>query len=442
MFCKIVFTIDLSLRITGTEMSVSSCEDIMTPPMISVTSPRETNEKTIFFPLKAKVAVKRSFARAGEHQRRSIVIVNSRAVKNSPSVLPHLKPDIPQPDPGQLGNTADYMSNKENLLDFNDGKKHVITTRYGLARRNTYRVMEHVLPNVLNMSGSQTQVKKVKIAPGALRAQGMDLRRATATKPLDKKLGVTSERKLDNHTHFSAGVSGVRNSRSPRISPTEKSSKYSAGKGTAKPTGTKTKTTKSKHDSLPQVNLSLLQVKDSERRDDRTRVSPISSLGQITEESSAEASRRRTNLSATKPKGQGTYTERNARTPKKVTPNASPATRTGRSDESRQQSLEERVQELELPKVTMNEVLQSWNIGPPSRTRSTSLAGKDPMEFLLSRERSDSDPKQRTTTVEELRRCRYLRTGGKDDHERHSKVCSCNSCEHGEGLKSTPYLNS
>lgn len=414
----------------------------MTPPMISVTSPRETNEKTIFFPLKVKVAVKRSFATTGEHQQSSIMIVNSRALKNSPSVMPHLKPDIPQPDPGQLGNTADYMSNKENLLDSNDGKKHVITTRYGLAPRNTYRVMEHVLPNVLNMSGRQTQVKKVKIAPGALRAQSIDLKRATATKPPDKKLVVTSEHKLDNHTHFSAGVSGVHNSRSPRISPTEKSSKYSVGKGIGKPASTKTKTTKLKHDSLPQVNLSLLQVKGSERDDRARRVSPTSSLEKITEKSSVETTRRGTNHNATKSKGQGT--ERNAKTPNKVTPNASPATRARRtrSDEPRRQSLEDRVQELELPKVTMNEVLQSWNIGPPSRTRSTSMAGKDPMEFLLSRERSSSDPKQRTTTVEELRRCRYLRTGGKDEHERHSKVCSCNSCEHGEGLKSMPFLNS
>lgn len=146
--------------------------------------------------------------------------------------------------------------------------------------------------------------------------------------------------------------------------------------------------------------------------------------------------------SGNKPKGLGTKLSTpvdKTRSPgKAVSPNVSSARK--KNDKSpKGSSVGDRVQEMALPKVTINEVLQSWNIGP-QRTRSSSLAAKDPMEFLR-KDRSLSDPKNRPSTYEELRSCRYLRTD-KDDADVHGRLCSCNSCEHGEGLRNTPYLNS
>ena len=414
----------------------------MTQPLISVTSPREINEKTIFFPLRGKVAMKRSVApRPGEQLQTNIIIFNdiaSRVVNTSSTPdLSRVKSDIRRSDTFNI--IGHHASNKENLLDYGDRNRHVITTRYGSARRSTTREREHVLPVILNMSGSKTQAKKVKIAPGSLRVQGKDGKQSL-TPTRDKKLaGYTSGHKNDNMTRIPAGVSTVHSSRSPKITSKEGSLRHFVeGKAIGKPTAAGTS-----EEKRSKFNHALLHAKDSEHSETERhskRVSPGLPLEQIAVKSSTVDARRSVNHTATNPKGLGSG--RKARTPIRVTPNASPAAFSRRNDESREQSLEDRVQELELPKVTMTEVLQSWNIGTPSRTRSTSLAGKDPMEFLRLRERSDSDPKKRTTTVEELRRCRYLRTGGKDDHEMHAKFCSCNSCEHGEGLKSTPYLNS
>lgn len=420
-------------------MSVSLYEKPMIPPLISVTSPRETNEKTIFFPPSGKAAMDRSEALSEGYAKTDIIILNGPAPRtvdaNNTCVLPRVKPNIRQPDPGHFY-MDHYVSNKENQQDYYHQEKHVITTRKGLARRNTTREREHVLPFSETMSGSKAQVKKVKIAAASLHGQGQDGKPSRTVG--EKKSVVTSGH--DKNTHISLALSRGKDSRSPKSTPKEGISRHFVnGKGIGKPAAVKAKEKKSNPDSLPQVNHALLQLKDSGGLDERSRrVSPGSSLEQIAEESATKSARRALNHSVTKPKGLGI--ERKTRTPSKVTPNASPAARSRRNDETGGHSLENRVQELELPKVTMNEVLQSWNIGP-ARTRSSSLAaGKDPMEFLRSRERSNSDPKQRTTTIEELRRCRYLRTG--DDQARHSKICSCNSCEHGEGLKSTPYLNS
>ena len=407
----------------------------MTQPLISVTSPRETHEETVFFPLGGKVAMKRSLSpRAEEQLQKNIITFNDIASRDvNTSSTPdssRVKSDIRQSDTFSI---IDYcMSNKENLLDYDDRKRHVITTRYGSEQRKTTREPGHVLPVILNMSGRKTQAKKVRIAPGSLRVQVNDGKQSLS--PTRDKISAAhpSRLKNDNIAHISAGGSTVHGSRSPKITSKELSSRHFVeGKGIGKSIAAGTR-----EEKRSKFNHALLLVKDSEHSEkDSKRVSPGLLLEKTAEKSSLEGARRSVNHIATKPKGLGT--QRKARTPSKVTPNASPAALSRRNDESR-----ERVHELELPKVTMNEVLQSWNIGTPSRTRSTSLAGKDPMEFLLLRERSDSDPKQRTTTVEELRRCRYLRTGEKDDHERHAKFCSCNSCEHGEGLKSTPYLNS
>lgn len=421
-------------------MSVRLNEKAIISPLISVTSPRETNVETIFFPPRRKVDMKTSGALSGEQTEiRILKDTSSRTVNtNSTFVLPRLKPNmIGKPDPGHFY-MDHFTSNKENLLDYDHRQRHVITTRKGLARADTTtREREHVLPISVNMSGSKTQVKKVKIAAGSLRRQGQVGKTSLTTTDItrDKKTGVTTGN--DKDTNISLAALRVHDSRSPRTSPREELSRHSVnGKGIGKPAASsQTEEKKSKPGSLPQGNHTLLQLKDSAGRDERVRrVSPGSSLELIAEESFTKDARR---SSATKPKGLGI--ERKAKTPSKVASNSSSAAaRHRRNDETRDQRLEDRVQQLELPEITMNEVLQSWNIGP-ARTRSSSLAGKDPMEFLRSRERSNSDPKQRTTTIEELKRCRYLRTGGKEDH---GKVCSCNSCEHGEGLKSTPYLNS
>ena len=419
-------------------MSVTSYEKAMIPPLISVTTPRETNEKTIFFPPRRKVAMKRPEALPGVLIQTDILILNNTASRTvnqnkSASVLPRVKPNDKQSDPGHLY-MDHYASNKENLLDYDHRKKHVITTRKGLARGNKTREHVHVLPISEKMSGSKTQAKKVKIAAGSLRGRGQDGKQLISTTGDKKSASVTS-----GHDTSPSKLSRVEDPRSSKSTLKDGLSRNSInGKGIAKPAAVKTEGKNSKPDSLPHT---LSHPKHNGGREEHiSRVLP-GSLEQIIEESSTKDTRRGMNHSVS-PKPKGVGIERKTKTPSRGTPSASPASRTRRNDDLRDQSLDDRVQDLELPKVTMNEVLQSWNIGP-ARTRSSSLAGKDPMEFLRSRERSNSDPKQRMTTVEELRRCRYLRTGGKEEQElRHGRVCSCNSCEHGKGLKSTPYLNS
>ena len=90
-----------------------------------------------------------------------------------------------------------------------------------------------------------------------------------------------------------------------------------------------------------------------------------------------------------------------------------------------------------LPRITIDEVLQSWKV-TPSRGRAGTLSA-DPMEFL-KKDRSLSPNPENTPTYDDLKKCRYLRVGKSDEsHEQH---CSCNSCEHIEGLKRTAYMNS
>lgn len=232
-----------------------------------------------------------------------------------------------------------------------------------------------------------------------------------------------------------------------KLTPKETLPRHSViSKEVSKSTAVKPEEKKSRPDSLPNVeqnlNQPLLHIGENSNREARTwRLSPRSLLEQITEESSAKDPKRGMSRSGTHPKGLGTKISTpvdRTKSPGKVAPNVTSARK--KNDKSpRGASLGDRVQEMALPKVTINEVLQSWNIGP-QRTRSSSLAAKDPMEFLR-RDRSLSDPKNRPTTYEELRSCRYLRTD-KDDEDSHGRLCSCNSCEHGEGLRNTPYLNS
>ena len=403
-------------------------------PQISITSPRESIEKAIFFPSRGNVAREKTDPLpSGDNSSDNKILKdkNSEAVNKNitPSVLFRVKPNPRQVEPGHLI-TDQYVPNKENVLVYRYQQRHkksVIITREGLASASKAREREHVSAVSGNMSRSKTQPKKVTVTTGSLRAR-------------DQSFSTTSS----GNQQFRGVISGhcksrVQDSGLPKYTPkdTDRLSRNSVSvKGISK-----SKESAKKEEKLkPQVSHALLHPKHSGGHEERTRrVSPGSPLKQMTDESPSKGGRRYLNISP-KPKDSGI--ERKLKTPKKVTPIPSPAARHGKNDDSAEGSLEDLVPVMELPKVTMNEVLQSWNIGL-ARNRTSSLAGKDPMEFLLSRERSDSEPKQRTTSLEELRRCRYLRTGGKNEQElKHSKICSCNSCEHGQGLKSTPYLNS
>lgn len=295
------------------------------------------------------------------------------------------------------------------------------------------------------MSGSQAKVKKQLISSRPSRAQGRD-GKLTLTKTRDKESSGSPGQKHDGNTHASPGprMPGVLGVRSTKINPKERPSGHSVNiKSVSNLKDSEKKRMKSKtfYPFPLVVNHARLQVHNDERHGDRARpVSLGSSREKVTEGSTSEAGRTIANQSALKSKGPAT--ERAARTPRKVSLNGSPSTRLASTEESRDVSIDDRVRELELPKVTMNEVLHSWNIGTPSRTRASSFAGKDPLEFLLTSERSDSDPKNKTMAMEELRTCRYLRTDARYGYETHSTACSCNSCEHGQGLKRTPFLNS
>jgi hypothetical protein len=107
--------------------------------------------------------------------------------------------------------------------------------------------------------------------------------------------------------------------------------------------------------------------------------------------------------------------------------------------------------QLSLPKITIDEVLKSWDIQPSRTTRtrrkrssSNASVKHDPMEFLTQKQ-NDVDKKSQqdfSSCYEEVKGCRYLRLGKKEEEERfHSRSCPCNSCEHGEALKESPYLN-
>lgn len=294
------------------------------------------------------------------------------------------------------------------------------------------------------MSGNQEKVKRYMASSGPLRFQGRDSKQ-TFTKTSDKKLDVSVKHKLQcNPNVSSTAVDGpaLLNVRSTKINPKEKRSLHPFNRERVRKqedSDRETKRMKSKNDPSSLMSHTRLLVNDSERRDERTRRnSPNLSLIKRTKESSSKVERRSLDHTALKPKGQGT--ERTQSTPRKVITNCSPSASSKSREEER--SINDGIRELELPKVTMNEVLYSWNLGTSSRTRGSSFSGKDPMEFLLTSERSASNPNHRTTTIDELRTCRYLRMDAQHGHEVHAKACSCNSCEHGQGLKSTPFLNS
>lgn len=294
------------------------------------------------------------------------------------------------------------------------------------------------------MSGNQEKVQRYTASSGPLRYQGRDSKQ-TFTKTSDKKSNVSFRHKFQcNPNVSSTAVNGpsLLNVRSTKINPKEKQSLHPFNSERVRKQGNsdhETKRMKSRNDPSSLMNHTRLLVNDSECRDERTkRNSPNLSLLKRTKESFSEVERRSLDHSALKPKGQGT--ERTLSTPRKVVTNSSPSACAKSREEER--SINDGIRELELPKVTMNEVLYSWNLGTSSRTRGSNFSGKDPMEFLLTSERSASHPKHRTTTIDELRTCRYLRMDAQHGHEAHAKACSCNSCEHGQGLKSTPFLNS
>lgn len=433
----------LELIISVVKMSVSY-QNVIIQPLISLTSPRETNVDTIFFPSMRKATKKRS-AGSTEKLLHGDVMISDDTVSRSvhsltTAVLSRVKPNNRQIDPGHFYMDL-FVSNKE-IRDYCD-HKHVtgITTRKLPARQNTAHVLQHVTIISGNMSGSKTQIKKGR-ETGSLRGKSQSGKQAflSVRTTRDKKSGVTLEPDKVN--------TAVHDLRSAKLTPKEALPRHAVnGKEVSKSTAVKPEEKKSTPNSLPHVDQSLNQTllhvtEKSSREGPRTRrLSPRSLLDQISEESSPKTPRR--GMNGTKPIGLGTKVSTpvdRTKSPSKVSPNVS-STRMKKNDKSRGAAagLEDRVQEMALPKVTINEVLQSWNIGP-QRTRSSSLAGKDPMEFLR-RDRSLSDPKNRPTSYEDLRSCRYLRTD-KDDQHLHGRICSCNSCEHGEGLRNTPYLNS
>lgn len=421
-------------------MSISY-ENALIPPLISLTSPLETNVETIFFPPMSK---KRSAGPLeellqGDAKTSNATVLGSlRTVKTA--VLSRVKPHNRQIDPGQFY-MDHFVSNKENRDQYYDRNKHVTTTTRKLpARENTAHVLEHVSTISGNMSGSKTQIRKGReTAPLRGKNQSEKQSFSSVRTARDKKSGVTLKPdKVDSTVH---------ELRSAKLTPKETLPRHAViGKEISKSTAAKPEEKKSRPDSLPHVDQShnqpLLHMAENSSREARTwRHSPRSLLEQITEESSTNDPKRGMSRDVTQTKGLGPKIStpvNRTRSPGKVSPSVSSARK--KNDKSpRGVSVEDRVQEMALPKVTINEVLQSWNIGP-QRTRSSSLAGKDPMEFLR-RDRSLSDPKNRPTSYEDLRRCRYLRTD-KDDQGIHERLCSCNSCEHGEGLRNTPYLNS
>lgn len=107
--------------------------------------------------------------------------------------------------------------------------------------------------------------------------------------------------------------------------------------------------------------------------------------------------------------------------------------------------------QLSLPKITIDEVLKSWDIQPRAtrRKRASSNASTkhDPMEFLTQRkadfENVQSLHENFSSCYEDVKSCRYLRIGKEEEEEGilHGRNCPCNSCEHGEALRESPYLN-
>lgn len=410
-------------------------ENSLIQPLISLTSPLETNVKTLFFPPMGEVAKKRSAGSLEErlqHVQGDAKISNAEVTDSKRRVKPNNQPI----DPGHFY-MDQFVSNKENRDYYYDRN---VTTRKLPVRYIKAHVLEHVSTISRNMSGSRTQITKGR-ETGSMRGKNQSEKQSFSSARItrDKKSGVTFQSDNNNTT--------VQDLRFTKLTPKETLPKHSViSKEVSKATAVKPEEKKSRPDSLPNVeqnrNQPLLQIGENGNRETRTwRLSPRPLLEQITEESSTKDPKRGMSRSGTKPKMLGTKLSTSVdgkKSPGKVSPNVSSARKINEKS-PKGASVGDRVQEMALPKVTINEVLQSWNIGP-QRTRSSSFAAKDPMEFLL-RDRSLSDPRNRPSTYEELRSCRYLRTD-KDDADVHGRLCSCNSCEHGEGLRNTPYLNS
>lgn len=349
---------------------------------------------------------------------------------------PRMKLNTRQIDPTNFF-TDQYVSNKANP-DYDDHNGHVTATRNSPERKNTVHAAEHVSKISGIMFGKKTNIKKgSKI--GSLRGTTQQSFSSLKTARDTRSSGLAQQSDKLNGT--------VHSLPSPKLETRETLPRHSVnGKGgnkkkTAKPSEVKLKPyLLPRVDHFPQapLHISVIPSREGHAR----RISPRFSVEQGNEESSTKASRTDMAHSPRKPKYLGVKVssgakERSKSPGKLSSPNVSTARK--KIYKSRD-GFEDGVDDMVLPKVTINEVLQSWNINP-QKTRSTShLAGKDPMEFLL-RDRSLSDAKNPPIPYEELRGCRYLRTD-KDDHALHGKLCSCNSCEHGEGLKKSPYLNS
>lgn len=402
-------------------MSISG-ESEITTPSISSTSPLETNVRMIFFPMVEKAGFLRSanFAKTADATR----------VKSKTRQI-------------DLGNffTDQFVSNKANP-DYNDHNEHVTTTRNSQERQNRAHAAEHDSKVSGIMFGKKTNIKKGNktVSSGGTTQNGpqsfsgmktaRDTRSSGIKQQSDKSNGavyhLTSSKLALRETLLTPSVNGKEGSKKKTIKPSEvKLEPYLLPRVD--------------HSPRAPLRISVIPSREGHAR----RISPRFSFEKVNEESSTRAIRTGMDHSPRKPKYLGTKVSSGAKDRSKSPGKFSPpnvSTARKKIDKPGGHCLEDGMDDMVLPKVTINEVLQSWNINP-QKTRSVShLVGKDPMEFLL-KDRSLSDPKNPPISYEELRGCRYLRTD-KDDQALHGKLCSCNSCEHGEGLKKSPYLNS
>ena len=258
--------------------------------------------------------------------------------------------------------------------------------------------MEHVSTISGNMSGSRTQIKKGRETGSLLRKSQSEKQSFSSGRTTrDKEPGVTLRSDKVKPT--------VHDLRFTTLTPKKTLPSHSViSKEVSKATAVKLEEKKLRPDSLPNVkqdlNQPLLHIGVNNNREARTwRLSPRSLLEQITEESSTKDSKRGMSRTGTKPKGLGTKMSTPVDKTKspgkvgKVSPNVSSARK--KNDKSpREASVGDRVQEMALPKVTINEVLQSWNIGPQRTTQIIKPCGKRPNGIFTKRPLAVGSEKQ------------------------------------------------
>ena len=93
-----------------------------------------------------------------------------------------------------------------------------------------------------------------------------------------------------------------------------------------------------------------------------------------------------------------------------------------------------------LPKITIDDIFQSWNV-TPARVRSGTLGSSDPMDHIRRDWALTHPVTDEPTSYGKMKNCRYLRLPKYDEAGLQHHGCSCNSCEHLEGLKKSPFMN-